>query len=268
MVTTDSSGALGTTDFSVDKLLDTVGATGALSAAIGSLPTTILLPDETFRCGIGTGIYSSQFAGSVGCAAKLKDRVFVNAGIAATTTDTILNGPMGRVGFSIGFGGSPSKETTSEISKLPNTLSNIQSGELLTQFGDGDSKQVYSMRGDTNTSILSNAAEPESIKIAMRGDIEMLKLEAKSKQAEIDRLKDKLDQLINQSEGQESEEVITNLKNQIKDLVEQLALERQDSETSHDKQSATIRLLQTELKRQKEFTQRIMQKLGMLKTEN
>ena len=175
---------------------------------------------------------------------------------------------MGRVGFSIGFGGSPSNETTSDISKLPNTLSSIQSGELLTQFGDGDSKQVYSMRGDTNASSLNNSAEPESIEVAMRGDIETLKLEAKSKQAEIDRLKAKLEQLINQSEAEGSEEVIISLKNQIKDLVEQLALERKESETTYDKQSATIQLLQTELKRQKEITQRIMQKLGMLTTEN
>jgi len=267
IVTTDSSGTLGTTDFSVDKLLDTVGATGALSAAIGSLPTTVLLPDETFRCGIGTGVYSNQFAGSVGCAAKLKDRVFINAGIAATTTDTILNGPMGRLGFSIGFGGSPSKDKKNELSQIPNTLSSLQSGELLTQFGDGNSKEVYSMRGDTNTPALSDDSASKNIALAMRGDIETLKLEAESKQDEIDRLKEKLDQLINQPKGQESEEVITNLKNQIKDLVEQLALERKESETNQDKQSATIRTLQAELKRQKEITQKILQKLGMLKID-
>ena len=175
---------------------------------------------------------------------------------------------MGRVGFSIGFGGSPSKDKEREFSKLPNTLANIQSGELLAQFSDGDSKQVYSMRGDTNVSTLSVGSEPKSIEIAMRGDIEILQLEAKSKQAEIDHLNNKLDQLINQSEGQESEEVIISLKNQIKDLLEQLALERKESETTYDKQSATIQLLQTELKQQKEITQRIMQKLGMLTTEN
>ena len=266
IVTTDDSGTLGTTDFSVDRLLDTVGATGALSAAIGSLPTTILLPDETFRCGIGTGVYSSQFAGSVGCAAKIKDRVFVNAGIAATTTSTILNGPMGRVGFSIGFGGSPSNDKKTELSQLPNTLASVQSGELISHFGDGSTKQVYSMRGDANT--LSDDSEAKNFEIAMRSNIETLRLEAESKQDEIDRLKDKLDQLINQSEEAESEEMITHLKNQIKELVQQLALERQEAETKHDQQSETIQSLQDELRKQKEITQKIMLKLGMLSQEN
>ena len=111
-------------------------------------------------------------------------------------------------------------------------------------------------------------AQPDLAVHECEGDIEILQLEAKSKQAEIDHLNNKLDQLINQSKGQESEEVIISLKNQIKDLLEQLALERKESETTYDKQSATIQLLQTELKRQKEITQRIMQKLGMLTTEN
>ena len=148
IVTTDSAGTLGTTDFSVDKLLDTVGATGAMSAAMGSLPTTVLLPDETFRCGIGTGAYASQFAGALGCAAKIQERFFLNAGIAASTSDTVLNGPMGRLGFSIGFGGSPSKNKQTELSTVPNTFSTLQSSQAITHFGNGSNKQVYSMRGN------------------------------------------------------------------------------------------------------------------------
>ena len=84
----------------------------------------------------------------------------------------------------------------------------------------------------------------------MRSNIETLRLEAESKQDEIDRLKDKLDQLINQSEEAESEEMITHLKNQIKELVQQLALERQEAETKHNQQSETIESLQEELKKQ------------------
>ena len=148
IVTTDSSGTLGTTNFSVDKLLDTVGAVGAMGAAMGSLPTNVLLPDETFRCGIGTGAYASRFAGAFGCAAKIQDRFFLNAGIAASSSDTVLNGPMGRLGFSMGFGGSPSKNKQTELSKVPNTLAALQPSNSIAHFGNGSNKQVYSMKGE------------------------------------------------------------------------------------------------------------------------
>ena len=153
-----------------------------------------------------------------------------------------------------------------ELSQLPNTLASVQSGELISHFGDGSTKQVYSMRGDADT--LSDDSEAKTFEIAMRSNIETLRLEAESKQDEIDRLKDKLDQLINQSEEAESEEMITHLKNQIKELVQQLALERQEAETKHNQQSETIQSLQDELRKQKEITQKIMLKLGMLSQEN
>jgi hypothetical protein len=118
-VTTDQKGNLGTTSFSVDSLLDTVGAVGALSASLGAIPQTTLLPDENLRCGIGAGAYANQWAGSFGCAVKMQERFFLNAGLASTTTNT-LGGPlMGRIGFSFGFGGSPPKAQSEKLSSIP-----------------------------------------------------------------------------------------------------------------------------------------------------
>ena len=48
-----------------------VGAVGALSASLGAIPQTTLLPDENLRCGIGAGAYANQWAGSFGCAVKI-----------------------------------------------------------------------------------------------------------------------------------------------------------------------------------------------------
>ncbi len=53
------------------------GAT-ALTAALSSLPTTA--DDAPFSCGVGTGGYSSRFAMSIGCAARLNERLSFNVG--------------------------------------------------------------------------------------------------------------------------------------------------------------------------------------------
>ena len=53
-MTTDQTGTLGTTSYSPDQVVESIGAVGALSAAMGSVPVTTLLPDETVRCGVGT----------------------------------------------------------------------------------------------------------------------------------------------------------------------------------------------------------------------
>ncbi|WP_137024833.1 YadA-like family protein, partial [Synechococcus sp. UW179A] len=89
------------------------------SASLGAIPQTTLLPDENLRCGIGAGAYANQWAGSFGCAVKMQERFFLNAGLASTTTNT-LGGPlMGRVGFSFGFGGSPPKAQSEQLSSIP-----------------------------------------------------------------------------------------------------------------------------------------------------
>lgn len=121
LVTTDDQGTLGTSSYSVNDLVDSVGAVGALSASLSAIPQTTLLPDENLRCGIGTGGYGNQWAGSLGCAVKLKKRMFLNAGLASTPTPTIGGSVMGRVGFSIGFGGgSSSDQQHQQLSRLPN----------------------------------------------------------------------------------------------------------------------------------------------------
>lgn len=53
------------------------GAT-ALTAALSSLP--VAADDTPFSCGVGTGGYSSRFAVSIGCAARLNERLSLNVG--------------------------------------------------------------------------------------------------------------------------------------------------------------------------------------------
>ena len=67
IVTTDNEGTIGTTDYSITKLENSIGAVGALSAALGAMPTETLLPNETFRCGVGGAGYAGQYAGALGC---------------------------------------------------------------------------------------------------------------------------------------------------------------------------------------------------------
>ena len=134
-VTTDQTGTLGTTSYSPDQMVQSIGAVGALSAAMGSVPVTTLLPDETVRCGVGTGTYGGQYAGSLGCAAKVAQRFFFNGGVAMTATDTVNSGAMGRLGFSFGFGGSPPKAKQAELAAIPVINGG---GNSLLELGNGN----------------------------------------------------------------------------------------------------------------------------------
>ena len=133
-MTTDQDGTLGTTSYSPDEVVASIGAVGALSAAMGSVPVTTLLPDESVRCGVGTGTYGGQYAGSLGCAAKVANRLFFNGGVAMTATDTVNNGAMGRLGFSFGFGGAPSKAKQAELAAIP--AMNV-GGNSVFELGNG-----------------------------------------------------------------------------------------------------------------------------------
>ncbi|QNJ08167.1 yadA-like C-terminal region family protein [Synechococcus sp. Minos11] len=137
-VTTDQNGTLGTTSYSPDQVVASIGAVGALSAAMGSVPVTTLLPDESVRCGVGTGTYGGQYAGSLGCAAKVANRLFFNGGVAMTATDTVNNGAMGRLGFSIGFGGAPKKAKQAELAAIP-TMN--MGGNSLFELGNSTGAQ-------------------------------------------------------------------------------------------------------------------------------
>ena len=116
-----------------NELINSIGSVGALSAALGSLPSSTLLPDESLRCGIGTGTYGGQFAGSLGCAARMADRLYLNGGVAMSQTTSVAGGAMGRLGFSIGFGGPPSSQKQQQLSEIPG----INKGSSLMEFGNG-----------------------------------------------------------------------------------------------------------------------------------
>lgn len=86
----------------VEKSIDNVGA---LSAALGSVPT--VSADSQFTCGFGGGTHSSAYAFSGGCASRVSDRVSVNAALA-----TVVNNHTGdaddnlsaRAGFTFRLG--------------------------------------------------------------------------------------------------------------------------------------------------------------------
>ena len=62
----------------INNLGDGIAASTALSAALSALPVTS--DDAPFSCGVGSGAYSSRFAVGLGCAAKLNQRLSLNAG--------------------------------------------------------------------------------------------------------------------------------------------------------------------------------------------
>ena len=157
-VTTDQTGTLGTTSYSPDEVVASIGAVGALSAAMGSVPVTTLLPDETVRCGVGTGTYGGQYAGSLGCAAKVANRLFFNGGVAMTATDTVNNGAMGRLGFSFGFGGAPPKAKQAELAGIP-AMNNIGGNSL---FELGNSQGSVTKRGQESV-LMAKSSEPTPI---------------------------------------------------------------------------------------------------------
>ena len=86
----------------VEKSIDNVGA---LSAALGSVPT--ISADSKLTCGLGAGTHSDAYAISGGCASKLSERVSVNAALA-----TVINNQTGgttdnlsaRAGFTFRLG--------------------------------------------------------------------------------------------------------------------------------------------------------------------
>jgi hypothetical protein len=109
-VTTDSQGTLGTTSFSVQQMVSSIQGIAASSAALTSTPQVTLLPEETIRCGVGSGMYGAAAAVSLGCAVRAKDRIFFNGGIASAFRDQIFGSVSGKVGVSIGWGGVPASK--------------------------------------------------------------------------------------------------------------------------------------------------------------
>jgi len=129
------------------------------------VPVTTLLPDETVRCGVGTGTYGGQYAGSLGCAAKVAQRFFFNGGVAMTATDTVNSGAMGRLGFSFGFGGSPPKAKQAELAAIPVINGG---GNSLLELGNGNanSNQIKqaALAKTTNPERLSKLEPDDALK--------------------------------------------------------------------------------------------------------
>ena len=110
-----------------------------------------------------------------------------------------------------------------------------------------------------------------AIKSHWRAKVEKLKHEASAKEDEINQLRIKLENLLNdQAKGtkspEKSQKQIDHLKDKINILINQLADERASSEAIQDEQDETIAQLRKELDKQKSITERIMKHLGIGKT--
>ena len=86
----------------VEKSIDNVGA---LSAALGSVPT--ISADSKLTCGFGAGTHSNAYALSGGCASKVSERVSVNAALATVVnnqTGSTSDNLSARAGFTFKLG--------------------------------------------------------------------------------------------------------------------------------------------------------------------
>ena len=229
-VTTDQKGTLGTTSYSPDQVVASIGAVGALSAAMGSVPVTTLLPDESVRCGVGTGTYGGQYAGSLGCAAKVANRLFFNGGVAMTATDTVNNGAMGRLGFSFGFGGSPPKAKQAELAAIPAINGGGNSVLELGNGGQGTETTVepvlMAKRTASTADVRSTNEEALKAQLAeLKAEIEKLREATKEEE-----LSQAYQQSLNRIESLEAEKVQleASLQKQLKDQSKQLAAQGEE----------------------------------------
>ncbi len=116
LVTVDPAGNLGTSSFSPASVTAFQGAAtsalttvnqqiesiGALAAAFSALPA--ILPNESSGgCGIGSGLFGSGVAGSIGCIGRFADNLYVNAGVGITSGYTTPFGSTASVGGRLGL---------------------------------------------------------------------------------------------------------------------------------------------------------------------
>ena len=112
----------------INILDDRVDNVGALSAALGAVPS--VSADSKLTCGFGAGTHSSAYAISGGCASKVSERASLNAAIA-----TVINNGTGgsgdnisaRAGFAFKLGkidksSATNKQLQTKVLKLENTV--------------------------------------------------------------------------------------------------------------------------------------------------
>jgi hypothetical protein len=117
LLSTDSAGNIGTTDFDPGKqedairsLGDAVTAAGALATAFSAVPSVVVDEREVVVCGAGLGSYGSTFSGALGCAIRpVPDSALsFNVGLALVNSVDYgygkTPGYAGRVGFSVPLG--------------------------------------------------------------------------------------------------------------------------------------------------------------------
>lgn len=80
-----------------------INSTGALVAAMSSVPTISAGEDEPARCGIGTGGISNSYAFAAGCAVKINNRLHLNGAISFTESVNYFNNSSANVAGRIGF---------------------------------------------------------------------------------------------------------------------------------------------------------------------
>jgi len=149
----------------INSLGDGVAASTALSSALSALPTSA--NDAPFSCGIGSGAYSSRFAMSVGCAAKLQERLSLNIGGSTVfggssnygggTLDTVAV----RGGFVFKLGKLDSPDSTTN--QLQSKVESLEDSNARILEENASLKANYSIMDKQNKALMARLERLEAI---------------------------------------------------------------------------------------------------------
>lgn len=208
-----------------------VESSGAVAAALSAIPEVSLQDDEPVRCGVGTGGYGSQYALSAGCAVRVGDRLHLNGALAYTPSVDYEYGSTpsvaGRLGFSFPLGRIAKASTASnDISEYRSEV-NSNIAKLQSDVASRD-QQIDELKQQLDQ-LLNNQTLPENDDAAaeseattnlialLKSRIEQLETEKRQSEAENARQDQKIQDLEDKLEAQES--MFKRMMNQLKSLM-------------------------------------------------
>ncbi len=207
-----------------------VESSGAIAAALSAIPEVSLQEDEPLRCGVGTGGYGTQYAFSAGCAVRIGDRINLNGALAYTPSIDYKFGSTPSVAGRLGF-----SFPLGRIAKASNT--STQSSDL----------------SEYRTQVNTNIAKLQS--------------DVKSRDQQIDDLKTRLEQLINNpsepsgAQSAQSQEATNELIAMLRSRIDQLEKEKREAESANAKQDQRIQELENKLAEQESMFKQVMNQL-------
>ena len=167
LLSADKDGTLRKLEISGDQLEDTINQTvpgletaarglglamqtsGAIGAAMSSVPEITLEEDEPIRCAVGVGGYGSQYATAAGCALRIKDRIQLNGAISyAPSIDYVYGSTSsiaGRLGISFPLGTKSVMNKSSKSIKIEDLVQQINDQ---SQTIEEQKSEIESLKAD------------------------------------------------------------------------------------------------------------------------